>query len=163
MISSNMSISLRNRQVTSRKRQYRKDVTLNSIIINTCFLSLLAVASDIILRRYRVIVWPARTFSRRKTPKPAPRTPDILTASAGNRLGRAYFPGCQSNGLRITFLRGRTRYTGSEKRTGGRLSRIVVMKPGLSMSCTSMQIVIKGIKLPYTMNLPHILGFLTDQ
>jgi hypothetical protein len=37
------------------------------------------------------------------------------------------------------------------------------MKPGLSMSCTSMQIVIKGINLPYTMNLPHILGFLTDQ
>ena len=53
-----------------------------------------------ILRRYKVIVWPARTFSRRKSPNPAPGMPDFLTESNGNRRGRPYFGGWPWNGLK---------------------------------------------------------------
>ena len=80
-----------------------------------------------IFREYKVSVCPFRTFSWRKSPNPAPGTRDFFTASSGNRRGRAYFGSCPSNGLRITFRRGRTTCTGSEKRAGGRLWRIVAM------------------------------------
>jgi hypothetical protein len=143
MVGSNMSISLAKTFWTLNQlwRQNHDDLWIcgrssqkwgwkqihNSIFIvnRTCFLSFFAVASDIILRRYKVIVWPDLTFSRRKSPYPAPGTLDIFTASPGNRQGLAYFRGWPSNGLRKTFRRGRTTCTGSENRTGGRRSRML--------------------------------------
>ena len=110
---------------------FQKDFGINSIsglkltCEYTCFLRFLAVASDTILRRYRVIDWPAQTFSRRKRPNPAPGTCDVFTSSPGNRRGREYFRGWPANGFRKTFRRGKTTCTGSKKRTGGRLWRMV--------------------------------------
>ena len=55
----------------------------------TCFFSLLAVASEIFLLLYMVMVWPLRTPSASQTPFPALGILDFLTSSLGNRRGSA--------------------------------------------------------------------------
>jgi hypothetical protein len=92
---------------------------------NTLLWSFFAAASEILFRRNKVMVWPARTLSASQSPFPALGIPDFLTSSPGNRRGSAYFLGWPGKGYKTNHgeakLRALVQKSGLE---GGHCARL---------------------------------------